>query len=320
MSNKVKINTLKIGTRGSPLALVQARDVEARLKAVHPDLEIEIVIIKTSGDWKPSDGEVRLSEENGGKGQFAKEIEEALIEGAVDIGVHSMKDMDSFLPEGLVIEHMLPREDVRDALLLSHKLRGYVQNLEDLPEGAKIGTASVRRGAFLLARRPDLQIEPFRGNVQTRIDKVRAGQVDATFLAMAGLNRLGLSEEADVPIDVVSMLPAAGQGAVGIEHRAVDLDVAALLAPLNCRETYYCVGAERAALKVLDGSCHTPIGAYAQIVNDQMSLEVQVSSVDGLQSFGAQLRETVSSVMEALALGVKVAEQVKAHLPAGFLS
>jgi hydroxymethylbilane synthase len=259
---------------------------------------------------------VRLSEADGGKGQFAKEIEQALLTGVVDIAVHSMKDMDSYLPDGLTIDHMLPREDVRDAMILSHDLRGRIKNAVDLPPNANLGTASVRRAAFLLSKRPDLKISPFRGNVQTRIDKVRGGQVDATFLAMAGLNRLGLSEEADIVLSVDEMLPAAAQGAVGIEMRAGEAEIASLLAPISCGRTVLCVRAERAALKVLDGSCHTPIGAYAEHEGGRMSLRLQVSSVDGQQNFTAADERDVVDVDAAIAFGAALAQQLKSEVPA----
>lgn len=311
---------IRIGTRGSPLAMVQTRMVEALLKEKFPALEIEIEVITTSGDWKPSDGEVRLSSENGGKGQFAKEIEEAMLAGKVDIAVHSMKDMDSFLPDGLVIRHMLPREDVRDALILSEELRGTVRSLSDIPQAAKVGTASVRRSAFLLMQRPDVQIEPLRGNVGTRIEKVRSSQVDVSFLALAGLKRLGLEAEADVIIEPSEMLPAAGQGAVGIEHREEDAHIAEMLDALCCKETYLRVSAERAALAGLDGSCHTPIGAYARRdAHGDMRLSVQVCSLDGRMSFAADEVRDVKNVEQAQALGSDLAMQIKPQLPDGIL-
>jgi hydroxymethylbilane synthase len=315
MSNKDKI--LKIGTRGSPLAMVQATTVQRLLAEHWPALETEIVVIRTSGDWLPAHGEVRLSEVEGGKGQFAKEIEQALAAGAVDIAVHSMKDMDSHLPQGLVIDHMLPREDVRDAMIVRDDLRGKVSGFIDIPQGARIGTASVRRAAFLLSQRPDLKIEAFRGNVQTRIDKARGGQVDATFLAMAGLNRLGLSAEADVALSVNEMLPAAAQGAVGIEMREGEGLVADMLAPLNCARTVLCVKAERAALKVLDGSCHTPIAAYAVLdEGGLMSLRVQVSSLDGQKHFHAKGERAVGTVEAAQMFGADLGAEIKADAPA----
>ncbi|MGH1397607.1 MAG: hydroxymethylbilane synthase [Alphaproteobacteria bacterium] len=304
------MKTIKIGTRGSPLAMTQTRAVEAALKAAFPDLSVEIVEILTSGDWKPSDGEVRLSEAAGGKGQFASEIEAQLLSGEIDAAVHSMKDMDSFLPDGLVINHMMEREDPRDCLLFADR------SLAALAETAIVGTASVRRAAFLLADRPDLKIVPFRGNVQTRIDKIRGSEViDCTLLALAGLKRLGLEDEADIVLSVDEMLPAAGQGAVGIETREDDGDVQALFDAIACSDTLKRVQAERAALAVLDGSCHTPIGAHAVLEGAQVYLRVKVVSQDGAQMFEGEGRGE-----DSLALGVDVGAAIKARLPDGFLA
>ncbi len=209
-----------IGTRGSELAMTQTNMVCDALREAWPDLEIEVKEILTSGDWRISDGEVRLATADGGKGQFATEIEVFLTLNEIDIAVHSMKDMDSNLPDGLVIDHMLPREDARDTLLFAD--RDAVCAIEDLPAGTVVGTASVRRQAFMLSLNPALRVVPLRGNVGTRIEKVRRGDVDVTLLATAGLNRLGIAGEADVILNEDVMLPAAGQGAVGIEMRAGD--------------------------------------------------------------------------------------------------
>lgn len=328
---------IRIGTRGSPLALVQAKAVQARLKDACPEVETELVIIRTSGDWKPSDGDVRLSTVDGGKGQFAKEIEQALLDGDIDIAVHSMKDMDSTLPEGLVIDHMLEREDPRDALLLrnrvalhsgynNEKLANNSQLIDDgfacLSEGMVVGTASVRRAAFLLSRRPDLHIVPFRGNVQTRIDKLRGENskndgpnVGCTLLAMAGLNRLGLSAEADIVLEPEAMLPAAGQGAVGIEVRANDEDSIFIISHISHLNTVQCVKAEREVLRILDGSCHTPIGAYATLEDGEMRLRVCVVSLDGQRGFDDEIRGKVATVDEAIALGKTIGERLKAGVP-----
>ncbi|PZO86581.1 MAG: hydroxymethylbilane synthase, partial [Micavibrio aeruginosavorus] len=194
--------SLKIGTRGSPLALLQTEMVEGALKARLPDLQIERVVIRTTGDWKPEQGEKRLSEAEGGKGLFAREIELALLDRTIDCAVHSLKDMPSFLPEGLALDHMLERADPRDAFIC-HKVSSYM----DLPQGAVVGTSSLRRQAFLLAKRPDLKIVPIRGNVQTRLAKLAEGQVDATYLAMAGLDRLGISGDFIHPVSMEDMLP-----------------------------------------------------------------------------------------------------------------
>lgn len=328
------LQKIRIGTRGSPLALTQTNMVRTALSVVAPDIDIETVIIKTSGDWRPEQGEVRLSTEAGGKGQFAKEIEEALLAEAVDCAVHSMKDMETRLPRGLTIPVMLPREDARDALLLSDPLREVLAGkqawadtdtemkadlsggaLDILPEGATVGTASVRRQAFLLAKRPDLNVVPLRGNVQTRIEKVRAGQVDATFLAVAGLNRLNLTHEIDLVLDVEDFLPAAGQGAVGVEVLYNNKSSLAFISQLNCPATLLCVSAERAALSVLDGSCHTPIGAYATLDGDDMFLRISVAALDGSEVYCAEVNESVRDVEYAVKTGASLAEKLKADIP-----
>ena len=294
--------------------------VQDALAEVFPDIETDVVIIETSGDWRPSDGEVPLSALEGGKAQFAKEIEEALLAGKIDCAVHSMKDMDSFLPEGLIIDHMLPREDPRDALLFSDDIRqGKCTSFDCIPNNASVGTVSVRRAAFLLSKRADLKVEPFRGNVQTRIGKLRVGQVDVTLLAIAGLKRLGIANEADVILEPEEMLPAASQGAIGIEVREGDDDVLAVISRISDFKTVLCVKAERSVLKVLDGSCHSPIGAYAILNSGQMWLRVCVSSLDGQQVFEDEIRGDVSDVKAAQKLGEEIGVRMKAILPDGIL-
>lgn len=317
--------TIRIGTRGSPLALAQVDLVRAALEKAHPSLEVEIKVIKTSGDWRPEHGETRLSEVEGGKGLFAKEIQKALLAGEVDAAVHSMKDMDSHLPDGLMIRHMLPREDARDALLLSK--RSGLADLSQmkkalytvLSEGAVAGAASVRRTAFLKHVRPDINIVPLRGNVQTRIDKLRGPNaipgMDCTFLAMAGLNRLGLADEADIILDPEIMLPSAGQGAVGIETREGDSETAQFFDAISDQDTFLRVSAERAALKVLDGSCHTPIGAYAELEGGQMRLRLCVAALDGSQMFRDEVTATVESKDDAERLGIELATGLKVDIP-----
>ncbi len=308
------MNPIRIGTRGSALALKQTDYVCEALRRVHPDIETEIVTIKTSGDWKPEQGEIRLSEDAGGKGLFVKEIEQALLDGGIDCAVHSMKDMPSFLPEGLVIEHMLPREDPRDCFLANG-----VERLEDLPEGAKLGTTSMRRQSQLLALRPDLEIVPLRGNVPTRIEKLRAGQVDATILAAAGLARLGLEEETGSYLEVGTLLPAAGQGAIGVEIRADDADMRELLYGVSCLGTVLSVSAERSALQALNGSCHTPIAAYATYTHTELFLRVMVAAPDGGQMFYEEERALVTDMKEAEALGSKLGHLLKDRVPEGIL-
>lgn len=266
---------VRIGTRGSPLALAQANEIRTRLAAAHPALPaeaIEIVVIRTAGDRIQD----RTLADIGGKGLFTKEIEEALLDRRIDLAVHSMKDVPTVLPDGLRIAAMPPREDPRDAFLSRGRVR-----FADLPSGAVVGTAGLRRQAQVLQRRPDLRVVPLRGNVQTRLARLDAGEVDATLLALAGLKRLGMVDTATeiLPCDV--MLPAVAQGAIGIEIRENDDAVAALVAPLGCAETMIRVTAERALLAALDGSCRTPIAALAEIEGGRLHLDSRLLSTDG---------------------------------------
>jgi hydroxymethylbilane synthase len=251
---------LRIGTRGSPLALAQAHEVRERLGHAFPELAepgaIAVTVIKTTGDLVTD----RPLAAIGGKGLFTKEIDEALLGGAVDLAVHSMKDVPTILPDGMAIPSILPREDPRDAFL-SRK----AATLAELPAGATIGTASLRRGSQILARRPDLKVVSFRGNVQTRLRKLEEGQVDATLLALAGLRRLGMAEHATAILSTEEMLPAVAQGAIGVACRTDDARVLHFLAALNDGESHVRVIAERAFLRVLDGSCRTPIAALAEL-------------------------------------------------------
>lgn len=307
--------TIKIGTRGSKLAMIQTNMVADSLRKMHPDIHVEVVEILTSGDWKPEHGETRLSEAEGGKGLFAKEIERAILDGTVDCGVHSMKDMPSFLPDGLVIDHIMERADPRDALV-----SGKYSSLDDLPQGATLGTSSMRRQAFVLAKRPDFKVVPIRGNVPTRIGKMKDGHADAIILAYAGLVRLGLEGEAVQVWDADYMLPAAGQGAVGIEIRKGDDETRALLDALHHRETGLCVSAERAALQILDGSCHTPIGAFATLDGHQMNIDVAVASLDGKDLFEADGSFAVKSVEDAIDLGEGVGNTLRDIVPPELLA
>ena len=291
--------------------MVQANMVAEILRDAVSGLNVELVVIQTSGDWKPEQGETRLSAAKGGKGQFAKEIEQALLSGAVDLGVHSAKDMESHLHAGLMMRHFLTREDPRDAFI-SMKY----QSLEAMPEGAVVGTSSVRRQAYVLNKRPDLRVVPLRGNVPTRLEKLKSGQVDATFLAVAGLNRLGLAQEITSVMPVEQMVPGAGQGAIGLEILKDNKAVAAILDKIICAETTACVLAERAALAVLDGSCHTPVGAYAKIEAGQLCLTVEVMSLDGTRAWR---REIKGLAADAEALGQALGAALKAELPDGCL-
>jgi len=258
-------DTLKIGTRGSPLALAQAFETRTRLMTAHglPEDAFEIVIIKTTGD-KILD---RPLKEIGGKGLFTKEIEDAMLVGQIDIAVHSMKDMPTLQPDGLLLDCYLPREDVRDAFVSPG-----VARLADLAQGAVVGSSSLRRRAQLANRRPDLKLVEFRGNVQTRLKKLADGVAEATFLAMAGLNRLGMAHVARSAIEVTEMLPAVAQGCIGIERRADDTRVEALLAAIHHHPTGQRLAAERAYLAELDGSCETPIAGLAVLEGDRLWL------------------------------------------------
>lgn len=255
---------LKIGTRGSPLALAQTHLLIKALREKHPNLRdggaIEIVTITTSGDRIQD----RPLSEAGGKGLFTKEIEEALLDGGIDCAVHSMKDMPTQLPEGLCIPCLLPREDVRDAFF---SLKA--QTLDALPQGATVGTSSLRRQAIILARRPDLKVVTFRGNVGTRLKKLEEGVVDATLLAVAGLKRLGQEQLIQSILEPDVMLPAVAQGAVGIEVRENDTATRALLEAVHCPVTELRVTAERAFLAVMDGSCRTPLAALLSVPDSE---------------------------------------------------
>lgn len=294
----MQARTLRIGTRGSPLALAQAHEVRARLSAAHGLSEeaIEIRVYKTTGDAIQD----RPLAEVGGKGLFTKEIEEALIAREIDLAVHSMKDMQTELPAGLVIGAALPREDVRDAFI-SLKYA----SLADLPEGAVVGTSSLRRQAQVKRIRPDLKVVGFRGNVQTRLRKLSEGVADATLLACAGLNRLGMADRITAPIETDQILPAVAQGAIAIEIREDDAEVAKLVAALNDPKTAYCVAAERAFLTRLEGSCRTPIAGLAQLNGDTLSFRGMVFSVDGERSFEI---ERDGPAGQAAALGTAAAD------------
>lgn len=305
----VKSEALIIGTRGSPLALWQAEKVVFKLALIGQKSEIKI--IKTAGDWVPESGEVILSN----KACFATEIENFLLSGDIDLAVHSMKDMEVDLPEGLVVPFMLPRADVRDAFL-SEK----ASNLVELPEGAVVGTVSPRRKAFALNIRPDLKIVPLRGNVQTRIDKMRAGQVDATFLACAGLARLNMKKHITSVMGFDTMLPSVGQGAIGIEIRESDMERLSFMNEFSCSTTVMCVEAERGVLRCLSGSCHTPVGVFAELENETMRLRVKVLSQDGSRIWSADESACVGSVTDAVEFGEAVGTQIKLIVPEGVLS
>ena len=293
--------TLKIATRQSPLALWQANYVKDRLQQLYPDLTIELVPMVTKGDVILDSPLAKI----GGKGLFVKELENALLNKEADIAVHSMKDVPMQFPEGLGLAVICQREDPRDAFV-SHSYRTFAE----LPQGAVVGTSSLRRQCQLKALRPDLDIRSLRGNVGTRLSKLDNGDYDAIILASAGLIRLGLADRIASFIDVEQSLPAAGQGAIGIECRTDDMQVQALLAPLADAETTYCVRAERAMNNHLQGGCQVPIGGYAVLQQGQLYLRALVGDIDGSRIIRA---EGKSAVENAEVLGVKIAEQLLAQ-------
>jgi hydroxymethylbilane synthase len=296
---------IKIGTRGSPLALAQAEDVKARLLDAHPALAadvIEIVVIKTSGD-RILDRHLMLA---GGKGLFTKEIEEALIAGEIDCAVHSSKDMPTKLPDGLELSVFLPREDARD-VFISDKFSQF----SDLPKGAVLGTASLRRRAQALRLRPDLEVVTFRGNVQSRLRKLSEGQADATFLARAGLNRLGMEQAATETLPLTDFMPAPAQGAVTVEVRTGDQRMDEMLAPLHCSETALAVTAERAFLAALDGSCRTPIAAHAAVQADEILMHAELLSIDGKKVFEKHVHGA-ATLSAAKQMGTEAGLEIKA--------
>lgn len=295
---------VRIGTRGSRLALAQTEEVKRRLLATHPGLradDIEIEIISTRGDRVLD----RPLSEIGGKGLFTEEIEAGLLDGSIDLAVHSLKDMPTRLPDGLMLGAVLEREDPRDAFISLT-----ASSLADLPAGAVVGTASLRRQAQVKALRPDLEVITFRGNVETRLRKLEAGEVDATLLALAGLKRLGLADRVTAVLDPAVMLPAVSQGAITIETRVDDPRVRELLAPLNHRPTEIAVTAERALLATLEGSCRTPIAAHATVHGDQMTLVARLLSADGAEMFETR-RD--GHVHDAAALGADAGAELKAR-------
>ena len=300
---------LRIGTRGSPLALAQAHEARDRLMAAHglPAEAFAITVIRTTGDRVQD----RPLSALGGKGLFTREIEEALARDAIDIAVHSMKDMPTLLPSGLAIAALLPRADPRDAFVTLGKA-----TLATLPSGSVVGTSSLRRAAQLRHRRPDLAVVEFRGNVQTRLAKLRDGIAAATFLAMAGLDRLGLDIPC-LPIDPDEMLPAVAQGAIGIEARADDTRVAALLAPVHHPATGHRLAAERAFLAGLDGSCQTPIAGLAELDGDRLRLRGEILRPDGSESLAHTVEGTIP---DAAALGAECAAVLRTRAAPDFFT
>jgi hydroxymethylbilane synthase len=307
--------TLRIGTRGSPLALAQTYETRERLAAAWPDLAqppaggidpVEIEVIKTTGDLVLD----RPLSEIGGKGLFTRELDEAMLDGRIQIAVHSMKDVPTYLPDGIILPCILPREDVRDAFI-SPKAK----SLAELPAGSVIGSSSLRRAAQILNRRPDLKVINFRGNVQSRMRKLGEGVVDATLLAMAGMRRLGLEQHITASISVEEMLPAVAQGAIGITCRADDAEALRYLEPLNCRDSFDRVAAERAFLTRLDGSCRTPIAALAELDGDRLSFRGLIVSPDGVT---VHTTSRTGSRSDAVAIGIDAAEELITVAGPGF--
>lgn len=301
---------LRIGTRGSPLALAQAHETRARLMAAFdlPEAAFEIVVIKVTGDLIQH----KALKDIGGKGLFTREIEEDLIAGKIDIAVHSMKDMPVAQPGGLLLDTYLPREDVRDAFVT---LAG--GKLADLPHGEVVGSSSLRRRAQLAHRRPDLQLVEFRGNVQTRMKKLGEGVAAATFLAMAGLNRLAMDDVPRTAIEVDDMLPAVAQGAIGIERRGDDSRMETMLAAIHDGPTGQRLACERAYLGALDGSCETPIAGLAVLEGSQIWLRGEILRPDGSEVIAGELRGPVA---DGAALGIALARDLRSRAPADFFS
>lgn len=298
----------RIGTRGSPLALAQAKLVRSLLAGAHDVAEdrIEIEVFSTGGDR--SQAENTTLSDIGGKGVFTKEIDEALLSGRIDLGVHSSKDVATGMPAGMRLAAFLEREDVRDAFISVS-----VKGIDNLPEGARFGTSSIRRAAQALRLRPDLRIVPFRGNVHTRLQKLLDGVADATLLALAGLNRLEEGHRATTILDPSDFMPAPAQGAIGIAIRDGDTRLAEIVAPLDHAPTHAAIAAERAMLAVLDGSCRTPVGALSGTDNGLLTLAGEILSLDGQTSFRAQAQGS-----DPRSLGDTVGRDLLAQAGSGF--
>ena len=305
--NKGQI-ALKIGTRASPLAMAQAHETRARLMAAHGlgEDSFEIVPLTTTGDTIQD----RPLSEAGGKGLFTRELEDALYDGRIDIAVHSSKDMPTELPPGLVLPVFLPREDVRDCFISLS-----APSIAELPHGVKFGSSSLRRQALIRRMRPDIEVVMFRGNVQSRLRKLEEGVVAGTMLALAGLKRLKMEHVATDIMPVDSFPPAPGQGAIGIEYREGDAEVARMLSPVHDRATGYALACERAFLGALDGSCRTPIGGHAVVEDDRLSFRGLIITPDGCtwHEIGAEGR-----VADAAASGAKAGADVREKAGARF--
>lgn len=300
---------LKIGTRGSPLAMAQTHETRRRLAHAHgiEAERIEIVVIRTTGDSIQD----RSLGESGGKGLFTKEIDAAQFAGEVDIAVHSSKDLPTVLPEGIEIAGFLPREDVRDALISAKS-----KTIAGLPHGAVLGTASLRRQAQVQRLRPDIKVTLLRGNVETRLRKAETGEIDATLLALAGIKRLGLDHRVTAILEIDDFLPAVGQGAIAITILSGDAKSRAALVPILDAGTGYALIAERAFLRELDGSCKTPIAGHARVHGETIKLSGQVLRSDGSEAFEIY---DEGPLAEAAAIGARAGRALLARLPAGIL-
>ena len=301
---------LTLGTRGSPLALAQAREPRRRLAAAQgwDEARVAIAVIRTSGDMIQN----RPLAEAGGKGLFTKEIDSALLEGRIDFAVHSAKDLPTALPDGVALAGFLPREDPRDALVSA--LAG---SIAALPHGARLGAASLRRRAQALRLRPDLRVELLRGNVETRLAKAESGAIDATLLAMAGLKRLGLAHRARAALDIETFVPAVGQGAIAFVARRGDARTGEALAAIGDAATATALAAERAYLAVLDGSCRTPIAGHAWLEDGRLILRGEVLREDGSESFAACI---AGPPADAARLGADAGRDLLGRLPPGVLA
>jgi hydroxymethylbilane synthase len=297
------VTRLRIGTRGSALALWQANHIADRLKQIH-GVEIELIRIRTSGDRMQSASVAQINEiigaESSGKGVFIKELEDALLAGTIDLAVHSMKDVPTKIPDGLAFPAITRREDPRDCLISRSG-----RSLKGLPAGARIGTSSLRRQAQLRHNRADLEAVDLRGNVDTRLKKLDAGEFDAVVLAVAGVNRLGATSRVTQVMNADVMLPAVGQGALGIETRADDARTSEIAAALDDAESRACVTAERALLHELQGGCQVPLGAWAQLRNGEVHVEAAVFSADGREFVR---REERAAVADAVSVGKRLGQ------------
>jgi hydroxymethylbilane synthase len=302
--------SLRIGTRGSPLALAQTHEARRLLAVANgcDESRFEIVVIRTSGDMIQD----RPLSEAGGKGLFTKEIDAAMLNDEIDVAVHSSKDLPTFLPEGVTIAGYLPREDVRDAFISAR-----AGSLAALPRGATLGTASLRRLAQVKRLRPDIRAALLRGNVETRLRKAEAGEVDATLLAYAGLKRLGLAQRATALLDIDDFLPAVGQGAIGLTARAIDAATRLALGRILDVQTGAALAAERAFLSILDGSCRTPIAGHARVVAGRIAFHGMVLRPDGSEVFEVK---TAGAAVDAQRLGAEAGRDLLGRLPAGVLA